>query len=103
MRLYALPTIVEQPVAAINDQRRIGMIASGPALAAAQRVGLQLTAHWQAEPAEASELHFQHLAQQCPPDLEVIYAIGGGLAVDAAICCPSAASATNCNPNRAFG
>jgi glycerol-1-phosphate dehydrogenase [NAD(P)+] len=41
-RLHPIPAIVEAPLHALVDQRRIARIASGPALAAAVHAGLHL-------------------------------------------------------------
>lgn len=82
--IYPIPAIVETPLRDITEQRRVAQIASGPALAAAVRAGLRLPAVWSAEPREASEPHFEDLAQAAPAEIEVIYGIGGGLAADAA-------------------
>jgi glycerol-1-phosphate dehydrogenase [NAD(P)+] len=84
MRVYQLPSIERCSVAAIDDRRQIGMIASGPALRAARQHGLALQPAWQAEPGLATEPGFAALAAACPAAIEVIYAVGGGLAVDAA-------------------
>jgi len=83
-RLHPIPAIVEVPLHALVDQRRIARIASGPALAAAVHAGLHLPVVWSAEPREASETHFEELARAVPADIDVIYGIGGGLAADAA-------------------
>lgn len=42
--IYSIPAIVETPLREITEQRRVAQIASGPALAAAVRVGLRLPA-----------------------------------------------------------
>lgn len=84
MIAYPLPTIIELSVAELHDVRQIGLIASGPALASAERAGLQLPAIWRSEPGTATEQHFATLARACPLAVEVIYAVGGGLAADAA-------------------
>jgi len=83
-RLHPIPAIVEAPLHALVDQRRIARIASGAALAAAVHAGLHLPVVWSAEPREASEMHFEELARTVPAETEVIYGIGGGLAADAA-------------------
>ncbi len=45
---------------------------------------LQLDIRWQADPGDASQDRFEQLASEIPADAEVIYAVGGGLPVDAA-------------------
>jgi glycerol-1-phosphate dehydrogenase [NAD(P)+] len=53
-------------------------------LAAAECHGLRLSTAWHSEPGEASEARFEELARQAPPEAEVVYGVGGGLAADAA-------------------
>ncbi|CAN5611055.1 hypothetical protein BH23CHL5_BH23CHL5_07180 [soil metagenome] len=45
---------------------------------------LQLDIRWQADPGDATESRFATLASEIPAEVEVIYAVGGGLPVDAA-------------------
>lgn len=82
--LYPVPAIIEAPLSELTDRRRVALIASGPALEAARRAGLQLPATWSAEPGEATEMCFETLARAVPAASEVVYGVGGGLAADAA-------------------
>lgn len=83
MIAYPLPTIVEEPLESIEEQRPVALVTSAAAWDAASRAGLQLPVAWQATPQAATEALFDALAQRCPADV-VVYAVGGGLAADAA-------------------
>jgi len=84
MKTYPLPTIIESPLRELREERAIALIASGPALAAAEVAGLRLDPLWRAEPGAATEVRFAALAAQIPTAAEVVYGVGGGLAADAA-------------------
>lgn len=84
MRIQPVPTIIEAPLSDLAEQRRVALVASGPALDAAMRAGLRLPSIWNAEPGEATEARFEELARAAPVETEIIYGVGGGLAADAA-------------------
>lgn len=84
MRIQPVPTIIEAPLSDLAEQRRVALVASGPALDAAMRAGLRLASIWNGEPGEATEAHFAELARAAPVESEIVYGVGGGLAADAA-------------------
>jgi glycerol-1-phosphate dehydrogenase [NAD(P)+] len=84
MMIYPIPTIIERPLRELREDRMAALIASGPALAAAERAGLRLHAGLRAEPDKADERSFERIASIAHDDIEVVYGVGGGLAADAA-------------------
>ena len=80
-RNWNLPLIHEQPFASIADAREVAVVYTNPARdAVADRIHIRPV--WQAEVTEATTAHWDAISADLRGD--VVYAIGGGLAVDAA-------------------
>jgi len=86
--IYPLPTIEFIPFAEIQEKRPVAVVSSAPAWNAV-RDRLRLPIVWQADIQEATIEHWepflpglQHAIQESPAC--VLYAVGGGLAADAA-------------------
>jgi glycerol-1-phosphate dehydrogenase [NAD(P)+] len=69
------------PFAEIEERREVALVTNRPAWNAVQE-RLRLPIVWQAEVVEATEAHWQTLADSLQG--EVVYAVGGGLTADAA-------------------
>jgi len=84
--VWPIPEIEYLPFAALEEGRPVALVTSGPAWEAV-KARLRLPLVWQADVRQASlagwEVYRQQLAKQEPPPA-VLYAVGGGLAVDAA-------------------
>lgn len=81
--IWPLPIIEFRRLNTINESRPTALLTSGPAWeAVASMVDLPLVV--QAEPYKADHDFFKELAGNLPPQVEVVYGIGGGLASDAA-------------------
>ncbi len=100
MHVWMLPKIEFLSLSDVNEKRAVALVSGNPAWTAV-RDKLRLNVVWQFEPREASEEHW--LKYGAGLQGEVIYAVGGGLAVDAAkylavqhelplICVPTALS-----------
>jgi glycerol-1-phosphate dehydrogenase [NAD(P)+] len=81
--IWPLPRIEIRDLSTINETRPTALLTSGPAWEAAGQF-LNLPLVIQAEPHKADHDFFKTLASDLPPQVEVIYAVGGGLASDAA-------------------
>ena len=81
--VWPLPRIEIGSLSQVRESRPVALYMSGPAWEALGGV-LDLPVAWRAEPVEATEAHFLELAGAIPADVQVIYAVGGGLPVDAA-------------------
>ncbi|MCC7021220.1 MAG: iron-containing alcohol dehydrogenase [Thermomicrobiales bacterium] len=82
-RVWPLPRIEVVSLADARETRAVALYTSGPAWEAIGGV-LALPVVWRAEPTDAAEERFVALADAMPDEAEVIYAVGGGLPVDAA-------------------
>jgi glycerol-1-phosphate dehydrogenase [NAD(P)+] len=82
-RIYPLPRIEMLSVADIREERPVALVTSGPAWEALDGA-LRLPQVWRAEPSDASLATFEEIAREIPDEARVIYAVGGGLAMDAA-------------------
>lgn len=78
---WPIPKIEYCAFQEIVEERSVALLYSGPAWEAV-KARLQLPIAWKAEVREASEAHWQALAAGFTG--EIIYAVGGGLVVDAA-------------------
>jgi glycerol-1-phosphate dehydrogenase [NAD(P)+] len=81
--IWALPKIEIRALTSIQETRPTALLTSGPAWAAAGPL-LDLPLVVQAEPHKADHKFLLELAENIPPQVEVIYGVGGGLASDAA-------------------
>ena len=79
--IYPLPTAHYTPLARWREERPAALIYSAAAWEAATDASLRLSLAWQGEVTEATEAHWQQLGADLQG--EVIYAVGGGLALDA--------------------
>ncbi|MFN8592260.1 MAG: iron-containing alcohol dehydrogenase [Thermomicrobiales bacterium] len=82
-RVWPLPRIETVALRDVRESRPVALYTSGPAWDAL-RGDLDLPVVWRNEPADASENLFNSLAESIPAAAGVIYAVGGGLPVDAA-------------------
>ena len=81
--IWPLPIIEFRRLNTISESRPAALLTSGPAWeAVASMVDLPLVV--QAEPHKADHDFFKELAGNLPPQVEVVYGVGGGLASDAA-------------------
>lgn len=80
-KIYPLPTAHYTPLSRWREQRPVALVYSAAAWQAAQDASLRLPLAWQGEVREATEAHWQALGADMRG--EVIYAVGGGLALDA--------------------
>jgi glycerol-1-phosphate dehydrogenase [NAD(P)+] len=81
MHIWPVPKIEFRPFAEWEETRPVALVASHLAWEAAQNA-LRLPVVWRAEPLEATQAHWDRLSEGLRG--EVIVAVGGGLAVDAA-------------------
>ena len=84
--IYPLPQIDYHPFAEIDEDRPVALVTSGPAWGAV-RSQVRLPIAWQADVQAATIAYWDRLLAQIDhlaAPLEVVYAVGGGLAVDAA-------------------
>ena len=79
--VYPLPTVHYTPLARWREERPTALIYNAAAWQATMNASLRLSLAWQGEVTEATEEHWQQLGADLQG--EVIYAIGGGLAMDA--------------------
>ena len=82
-RVWPLPQIEMLSLRDVREERPVALYTSGPAWSALGGA-LDLPVAWRAEPAAATEELFAELALAIPLEVEAIYAVGGGLLVDAA-------------------
>jgi glycerol-1-phosphate dehydrogenase [NAD(P)+] len=82
MRVWPLPRIETVSLRHVRENRPAALYTSGPAWDALGG-SLDLPVVWRAEPADATDERFSALADAIPDDAAVIYAVGGGLPVDA--------------------
>jgi glycerol-1-phosphate dehydrogenase [NAD(P)+] len=98
--IRSLPAIRFLPLSQWEEQRPVALVTSGPAWKAVQG-WLHLPVAWRVEPRQATLPHWQEMLEGLQG--EVVYAVGGGLAADAAkflaaqrdlplICVPTALS-----------
>ncbi len=80
-KIHPLPTVHYTPLARWQEQRPAALVYSAAALRAARDASLRLPLAWQGEVTEATEAHWRQLGTDLRG--EVIYAVGGGLAMDA--------------------
>ncbi len=105
--IWNLPLTEFMALGDIDESRPVALLTSGPAWSAVRKHLTQLPIVWQAEVHEATLTHWDDLTaaarQALGDDNAVIYAVGGGLVVDAAkymavalgkplICLPTALS-----------
>ncbi len=100
MKIWPVPIIDILPFTEIQEHRPVAMVTSPPAWnAVCERLNLPIV--WRAEPSEATLAHWDTLNTEAQGN--VVYAVGGGLAADAAkyiavqhnlplICLPTALS-----------
>lgn len=81
--IWPLPKIEFRSLTSIKESRRTALLTSGPAWDAVGSL-LDLPLVVQAEPHHAGYDFFKDLAENLPPQVEVVYGVGGGLASDAA-------------------
>lgn len=81
--IWPLPQIEIRELSSVTESRPTALLTGGPAWEAVGRI-LNLPVVVQAEPHKADHDFFKQLAADVPPQVEVIYAVGGGLASDAA-------------------
>jgi glycerol-1-phosphate dehydrogenase [NAD(P)+] len=81
--IWPLPKIEIRALSTVKESRPTALLTGGPAWAAAGQF-LELPLVVQAEPHQADHDFFKSLAENIPPQVEVIYGVGGGLASDAA-------------------
>jgi glycerol-1-phosphate dehydrogenase [NAD(P)+] len=81
--IWPLPTIEFKDLSAVDEKRPVALVTSEPAWSiAGQFLNLPLVV--QAEPLNADYTYLRSLAQNLPPQVEVVYGVGGGLASDTA-------------------
>ncbi len=81
MHIWPVPDIELKPFSAIDEFRPVALVTSPPAWEAVQK-HLRLSIAWRVEPHEATLAHWDALSDGLRG--EVVYAVGGGLVVDAA-------------------
>jgi len=81
--IWPLPKIEFRALTSVKESRPTALVTSGPAWRAVGSM-LDLPLVVQAEPHKADHDFFQGLAANIPPQVEVVYGVGGGLASDAA-------------------
>ncbi len=81
--IWPLPKIEFRELSSVKETRRTALLTSGPAWEAVGSL-LDLPLVVQAEPHKADLAFFKELASNLPPQVEVVYGVGGGLASDAA-------------------
>jgi glycerol-1-phosphate dehydrogenase [NAD(P)+] len=82
-RVWPLPRLETVSLRDAREARPVALYTSGPAWDALNGA-LDLPVIWRSEPADATEELFNTLADAIPDEARVIYAVGGGLPVDAA-------------------
>lgn len=82
-RVDPLPSIEERSLRSVRESRPVALF-THPAAWDALGGALDLPVLWRAEPAEATEDAFRSFARDIPGEVRAIYAVGGGLPVDAA-------------------
>lgn len=81
--IWPLPTIEFKDLSQVEEQRPVALVTNEPAWSiAGQFLNLPLVV--QAEPVKADLTYLKSLAANLPPQVEVIYGVGGGLACDTA-------------------
>jgi glycerol-1-phosphate dehydrogenase [NAD(P)+] len=81
-RVWPLPRIETVSLRNVREERPVALYTSAPAWDALGGA-LDVPVVWRAEPADATEELFNTLADEIPDEVAVIYAVGGGLSVDA--------------------
>lgn len=81
--IWPLPLIEFQNLDSIKETRPAALLTGGPAWDAVSHM-LDLPIVVQAEPHKADHSFFKELAANIPPQVEVVYGVGGGLVSDAA-------------------
>jgi glycerol-1-phosphate dehydrogenase [NAD(P)+] len=81
--VWPLPTIEFRELTSIRESRRTALLTSQPAWSVVSSL-LDLPVVVQAEPHNADSALFKSLVEDLPPQVEVVYGVGGGLASDAA-------------------
>jgi glycerol-1-phosphate dehydrogenase [NAD(P)+] len=81
--IWPLPRIEVRELRSVVEKRPTALLTGGPSWAAAGQY-LDLPLVIQAEPHKADLAFFKMLADELPPQVEVVYAVGGGLVSDAA-------------------
>jgi glycerol-1-phosphate dehydrogenase [NAD(P)+] len=81
--IWPLPRIEVRELRSVVEKRPTALLTGGPSWAAAGQY-LDLPLVIQAEPHKADLSFFKMLADELPPQVEVVYAVGGGLVSDAA-------------------
>jgi len=81
--IWPLPRIEIRDLSSIKETRPTALLTAEPAWSAVSTM-FDLPLVVQAEPHNADREFFQSLADNVPPQVEVIYGVGGGLASDAA-------------------
>lgn len=81
--IWPLPQIEIRELSSVKESRPAALLTSGPAWESAGQF-LELPLVVQAEPHKADHDFFKMLASNIPPQVEVVYGVGGGLASDAA-------------------
>lgn len=88
MKIWNLPLTEYKPFAEIAETRPVVLLKSEPAWTAVSPSLQQLNIMWQADVRDATLLHWENLLHDLqsaiPHSSFVLYAVGGGLAVDAA-------------------
>ena len=82
-RVDPLPVIDERPLQSVRENRPAALF-THPAAWNALNGALDLQVVWRGEPEEATEEAFRAFAAAIPAEAGIIYAVGGGLPVDAA-------------------
>ncbi len=81
--IWPLPTIELKDLSQVDEKRPTALLTSEPAWSiAGQFLNLPLVV--QAEPLNADFTYLKSLADNLPPQVEVVYGVGGGLASDTA-------------------
>ncbi len=81
--IWPLPRIEIRELSSIQETRPTALLTAEPAWSAVSSL-FDLPLVVQAEPHKATEEYFKQLAEGLPPQVEVVYGVGGGLASDAA-------------------
>lgn len=82
-RVDPLPLIDERPLRSVRENRPVALFTHAAAWDALGGA-LDLPVAWRAEPTDATEEAFRAFARDIPAEVAAIYAVGGGLPVDAA-------------------
>lgn len=81
--IWPLPQLEIRPLNAVEEKRPTALLTGRRAWEIAGR-SLRLPLVIQAEPIKAEQAYFDSLASSLPPQVEVIYGVGGGLTADCA-------------------